>query len=138
MAKVNIGLIELPDEIKPIYSKLVSILKKEREIKPTEYGLITTLAAQYYIHQQALNSIINEGAVITSVTQYGEVSKENPQVRIYNNTQIQIQKLSAMLVMTQKEIKALMNAEDDEDDEDDPLAQLTKRRAENKEKRSKE
>lgn len=133
-----ISILELPEDILPIYKRLVSIIKKEREIKGTEFGLIATLATQYYLHQNALNSIINDGVVLVSHTNHGTVEKANPQVNVHKDTGVQIQKLSAMLVMTQKEIKALMNADNDEEDEDDPLAQLTKRRAANKEKRSKE
>ncbi len=47
-------------------------------------------------------SMINDGVVLYSVTKHGEVEKENPQCKVFNQTTIQIAKYADILGLSVK------------------------------------
>ncbi|HDX8393472.1 TPA: hypothetical protein RQN07_002751 [Aeromonas dhakensis] len=112
-----VSIMSMPPAVESIYKRILSVIKAERQIKNTEYGLVAQLASQYHLNQVALDSLINEGAVYYSTSKYGTVPKGNPQIVVYNNTSTKIITLSEKLLLSQKEMQALIEPEVEEDDD---------------------
>lgn len=73
-------------------------------------------------------SMVDDGVVLTSTTNHGEVHKENPQCKVFNQTTIQIAKYAVILGLSAKAGDELSTPDEEGDDEDDPLSNLIKKR----------
>ncbi|MFQ2317032.1 P27 family phage terminase small subunit [Aeromonas caviae] len=125
---VPVMLFTLHPEVVPIYKKVLNVLKKQRIVNDSELPIIATYSNQVYLNQRAMMSMVTDGVVLYSVTQHGEVQKENPQCKVFNQTTIQIAKYADILGLSAKAMNDISNPDDKEDDEDDPLSNLMKKR----------
>ncbi|WP_270830820.1 P27 family phage terminase small subunit [Aeromonas sp. QDB03] len=125
---VPVMLFTLHPEVVPIYKKVLNVLKKQRIVNDSELPIIATYSNQVYLNQRAMMSMVTDGVVLYSVTQHGEVQKENPQCKVFNQTTIQIAKYADILGLSAKAMNDISNPDDKEDDEDDPLSNLIKKR----------
>ncbi|WP_330544409.1 P27 family phage terminase small subunit [Aeromonas hydrophila] len=124
---VPVMLFTLHPEVVPIYKKVLNVLKKQRIVNDSELPIIATYSNQVYLNQRAMMSMVTDGVVLYSVTQHGEVQKENPQCKVFNQTTIQIAKYADILGLSAKAMNDISNPDDKEDD-DDPLSNLMKKR----------
>ncbi|MFQ2201028.1 P27 family phage terminase small subunit [Aeromonas hydrophila] len=125
---VPVMLFTLHPEVVPIYKKVLNVLKKQRIVNDSELPIIATYSNQVFLNQRAMMSMVTDGVVLYSVTQHGEVQKENPQCKVFNQTTIQIAKYADILGLSAKAMNDISNPDDKEDDEDDPLSNLIKKR----------
>ncbi|WP_429070157.1 P27 family phage terminase small subunit [Aeromonas dhakensis] len=124
---VPVMLFTLHPEVVPIYKKVLNVLKKQRIVNDSELPIIATYSNQVFLNQRAMMSMVTDGVVLYSVTQHGEVQKENPQCKVFNQTTIQIAKYADILGLSAKAMNDISNPDDKEDDEDDPLSNLIKK-----------
>lgn len=125
---VPVMLFSLHPEVAPIYKKVLNILKKQRQVNDSELPIIATYSNQVYLNQRAMMSMVDDGVVLTSTTNHGEVEKENPQCKVFNQTTIQIAKYADILGLSVKSMNDLSGGDEKEDEEDDPLNNLLKKR----------
>ncbi|QJT27561.1 hypothetical protein E4185_16815 [Aeromonas media] len=125
---VPIMLFHLHPDVDPIYKKVLNVLKKQRDVSPSELPIIATYANQVFLNQRAMMSMVDDGVVLTSTTNHGEVHKENPQCKVFNQTTIQIAKYAVILGLSAKAGDELSTPDEEGDEEDDPLSNLIKKR----------
>lgn len=125
---VPVMLFSLHPDVVPIYKKVLNVLKKHRQVNDSELPIIATYSNQVFLNQRAMMSIVDDGVVIVSVTQHGEVHKENPQCKVFNQTTIQIAKYADILGLSAKAKNDISAPDEKEDEEDDPLSNLMKKR----------
>lgn len=78
---VPVMLFSLHPEVAPIYKKVLNILKKQRQVNDSELPIIATYSNQVYLNQRAMMSMVDDGVVLTSTTNHGEVEKRTRNVR---------------------------------------------------------
>lgn len=125
---VSVMLFSLHPDVVPIYKKVLNVLKKQRQVNDSELPIIATYSNQVFLNQRAMMSMVDDGVVIVSVTQHGEVHKENPQCKVFNQTTIQIAKYADILGLSAKAKNDISAPDEKEDEEDDPLSNLMKKR----------
>ena len=84
---VPIMLFHLHPDVDPIYKKVLNVLKKQRDVSPSELPIIATYANQVFLNQRAMMSMVDDGVVLTSTSNHGEVHKKTRNVR-YSTRQL--------------------------------------------------
>lgn len=127
---VPVTLLRMHSDVEPIYKKLLSGLKKERDVRPSELSLIATYANLVYLNEKATFDLIEEGSGVVNKVGHGEKLQDNPSMKMYSMTVIQMEKYSKLLGMSPKALMEITGSTDDEkeDEEDDPLSNLMKKR----------
>ncbi|CAJ1855200.1 hypothetical protein HLBENOHH_02465 [Aeromonas dhakensis] len=112
------NVMEMTAEVQTIYKKYVRILKKERELKASDYDCIALLAEHVYIKQVAFKEMAI-GLDIRSDTKEGTTIKKNPAAAVYDNATRMIARLHEQLLMTPKaKITAEKNTKPKEEPEE--------------------
>ncbi|MFM5231691.1 P27 family phage terminase small subunit [Aeromonas media] len=124
--KVNGLLFDLPPAIKKLYQRILKLIESERTVRAQEHTLIGSLAQQVFLNQKALGDLLLNGPTLTSVTKHGEVIKENPYLKIHQQSQIQIIKLCTELGLSKKAFTAFN--ETGAEEEADPIGDFLKNR----------
>lgn len=125
---VPVTLLRMHSDVEPIYKKLLSGLKKERDIRPSELSLIATYANLVYLNEKATFDLIEEGSGVVNKVGHGEKLQDNPSMKMYSMTVIQMEKYSKLLGLSPKALMELSTPDEEGDDEDDPLSNLIKKR----------
>ena len=127
MKHVHLNLTESQEKT---FTSILNVLKKEREIKKTDYDAIALLVINMTMLSQAVDTINSDGAMIVSHNQHGEVIKKNPATELAQQCQTAMRHLFVELLMTPKSRLAVSAmAAQDTPEEDDPLAAALKARA---------
>lgn len=122
--------LNLTDEQEKTFTSILNALKKEREIKRTDYDAIALLVLNMTMLEQAIDAINAEGAMVVSHTQHGQVTKKNPATELAQQCQTAMRNLFVELLMTPKSRLAVSAlAAQGTPEEDDPLAAALKARA---------
>lgn len=123
MKHVHLTLTESQEQK---FTSILTLLKREREIKRTDYNAIALLVLNMTMFDQAVDSINADGAMIVCHTQHGDVVKKNPATELAQQCQTAIRNLMIELLMTPKSRLAVsaMAAQNTPDDEEDPIATM--------------
>ncbi|MGL6606606.1 P27 family phage terminase small subunit [Aeromonas hydrophila] len=118
------NVMEMIPEVQAIYKKYVRILKKERDLKPSDYDCIALMSEHVYIKQMAFKEMTT-GLEIQSNTKEGTTRKKTPAAAVYENASRMISRLHEQLLMTPKaKITAEKNQKPKEEEEEQDALEI--------------
>ncbi|HGY0993956.1 P27 family phage terminase small subunit [Aeromonas salmonicida] len=119
MSVMNVG-----PEALVIYKKYLKVLKKERDIKPSDFDVIALLAMNVVGLEKAIASVNEHGFMISSSNEKGiNTVKQNPACTAVDNYQRMVARLLEQLLMTPKaKASAGEKSEKNETEVQDPLS----------------